>query len=203
MREKLSSKAAFFHVIDPHRWLAASGCAWNLVGANAANGTKDEAHRLLPNIDVMVRDCLLVHARSLIKFYLNRKKDETDIVLSDFGVSVVQPICKQLEKYENPIEVHLLHLTDWRDYDSRMRHATGNYAKKYRPNWNKEVTNVVESVLENALRTVSEQGTTGWPVAFKRLYDASTARYRNKSYDWPPELGEKPDVEEFLGSLGL
>jgi hypothetical protein len=62
----LDMKAAFFHVIDAHRWLAASGYAWNLAGANAANETKDEAHLLLPNIDVMIRDCLLLHARSLI-----------------------------------------------------------------------------------------------------------------------------------------
>jgi hypothetical protein len=201
--KRLSPKAAFFHVIDPHRWLAASGCAWNLVGAKAANETKEQADRLLPNIGVMIRDCLLLHARSLIKFYLDRKKNETDIALSDFGVSVVQPIRKQLEKYENPIEVHLLHLTDWRDYGFRTQYATGTNAKKDRPDWDEEVTIVVESILEKALKTTSEQGTTGWPVAFKRLYDASTARYRNKSYDWPPELGEKPDVEEFLGSIGL
>jgi len=37
----LELKAAFFHVIDDHRWLAASGCAWNLVGANVTDEPSD------------------------------------------------------------------------------------------------------------------------------------------------------------------
>jgi hypothetical protein len=86
----LANKDAFPHVVDSHRWLAASGCAWNLVGPNATGAAKNDAHRLLPNIDVMVRDCLLLHARSLLNFYTdhtNRKRDCTDILLRDYGIS--------------------------------------------------------------------------------------------------------------------
>jgi hypothetical protein len=68
----LKLSEAFFHVIDAHRWLAASGCNWNLLGKNAASGTKESAHKLLPNIDVMVLDSL-ADRYSLARFwYLNR-----------------------------------------------------------------------------------------------------------------------------------
>ena len=129
----LNRKAAFLHVIDDHRWLAASGCAWRLVGADAVNGTKTEADRLLPNIDVMIRDCLLLHARSLIKFYRNNGRKKTDILLGDFEISINPSLEVKLERYEKPIEVHLLHLTDWRDCEYRDLHSTDDGAKRFRP----------------------------------------------------------------------
>jgi hypothetical protein len=84
----LDKKDTFFHVIDSHRWLAASGCAWNLIKPGGKQ--QSDFDKALPNIQVMVRDCLLLHARSLINFYTdytNRKKDCTDILLRDYGIS--------------------------------------------------------------------------------------------------------------------
>jgi hypothetical protein len=199
----LDPKAAFLHVIDAHRWLAASGCAWNLVGANAVNEMKDEAHRLLPNIDVAVLDSLLTHARSLIDFYTKSPPRRDDITLGDFNLSLDQSLSADLEKYKKPIEVHLLHLTNWRDLDFRTLHPTGSAATTARPNWNSEASKIAELTIEKALRKVSEQGTTGWPLAFKALFDASSERYRNKLFAWPIELTEKSDVEQFLTKLGL
>ena len=106
--DTLDKKAAFFHVIDQHRWLAASGCAWKIAGPNATETEKKEVRRLLPNIDVMIRDCLLFHARSLIKSYRDskRKGTDTDIVLSDFGIPKIESAVEiELERYEHPIEV--------------------------------------------------------------------------------------------------
>lgn len=98
----LDPKAAFLHVINDHRWLAVSGCSWNLVGANAASETKDEAHRLLPNIDVAVLDSLLGHARSLIDFYTTSTPRRDDITLANFGLSLDQSLSAELAKYKRP-----------------------------------------------------------------------------------------------------
>lgn len=199
----IDSKAAFLHVIDDHRWLSASGCAWNLVGANAANETKGEADRLLPNIDVAILDSLLVHARSLIDFYTKGPQGGTDITLGDFNLSLDQPLSADLAKYKRPIEVHLLHLTNWRDLDFRTTRSTVSAATADRPNWNSEAREIAELIIEKALREVSVKGTTGWPLAFKALFEASRERYRNKSFAWPTDLAEKSDVEQFLTRLGL
>src|SRR5258708_5876903 len=177
----LDLKAAFFHVIDPHRWLAASGCAWNLVGANAANGTKKETLQLLPNIDVMVRDCLLLHARSLIKFYRNVRRGDTDIILSDFGVKPIdQQLGDDMKDYEQSIEVHLLHLADWRDSDYRRLHAIGNATTRDRRDWDSDASRIVDLTFE-ALKYVSEQNGQ-WQQPVRDLYDASTGRYLGTSY---------------------
>jgi hypothetical protein len=199
----LDLKAAFFHVIDDHRWLAASGCAWNLVGPNAANGTKNEAHQLLPNVDVMILDSLLLHARSLIDFYTKRqaKPRATDIYLSDFSVSIDPRLCQELTNYKKSVEVHLLHLTDWRDREYRDLNATGKDAKKGRPDWNKEAVQLVDSIFQ-ALKCASEQ-TGRWQPPFQYLYNASTARYRDKMSVWPVDLCEKSDVDKYLTNLRL
>lgn len=198
----LDQKAAFFHVIDAHRWLAASGCAWNLVGANAASVTKNAAHQLTPNIDVMVRDCLLLHARSLIKFYRNTKRGPIDIVLSDFKVPTIKhSLNRGLQDYENSIEVHLLHLTDWRDAGYRKLHAKGKDATRDRRDWDKDSGSIVDLILET-LKWVSQQS-GAWQTPFSDLHSASAARYRDKAYGWPPNLGEKSDVEQYLIKRGL
>lgn len=197
----LDLKAAFFHVINDHRWLAASGCAWNLVGPNAANGTRSEADQLLPNIIVMILDSLLLHGRSLIDFYTKREAGPTDIVLCDFGVSIDHGLCKRLAKYKKPIELHLLHLTDWRDLEYRNLNATGGSVNNRRPDWNEEAARIVEAILE-ALKCVSEQ-MSKWQQPFRDLYNASTARYRDKVSVWPVTLCEKSDVDKYLTSLGL
>lgn len=197
----LDLKAAFFHVIDDHRWLATGGCAWNLAGANAENATKKEADQLLPNINVMILDSLLLHARSLIDFYTKcQPAGSTDILLCDFSISIDQKLSEKLAKFKKPIEVHLLHLTDWRDREYRDLHAINN-AQKDRPDWNHEAISIVNLVFD-ALKDVSEHG-GNWQPAFKDLYDSSTARFREKLYAWPTYLCEKSDVEQYLKGLGL
>jgi len=198
----LDPKAAFFHVIDPHRWLAASASAWNLVGKNAPNETKEAAHNLVPNIDVFTRDCLLLHGRSLIKFYRNVKSRDTDIILSDFKFPAMdKSLDGNLKEFEQSIEVHLLHLTDWRVSDYRKLNAVGNAALRDRRHWDRETIPMVNLIFD-ALKFASDQH-GGWQQPFRKLHEASTERYRNKSYVWPVELSEKTDVEHYLKSLGL
>jgi hypothetical protein len=94
-------KSDFLHVIDSHRWLAVSGCIWNLVKPKAPGAFKESVEKLVPNIGVMARDSVLLHARSLIKFYKNVEgRDGTDILLKDFGVSISSPIERRLERRE-------------------------------------------------------------------------------------------------------
>jgi hypothetical protein len=60
---------AFVHFINEHRWLGASACSWKLIGPKATRTRlKIEAHELVPNIDVMALDFVLLHARALIDF---------------------------------------------------------------------------------------------------------------------------------------
>jgi hypothetical protein len=199
----LAPKDAFLHVIDDHRWLAASGCAWNLVGANATSEIKERAHRLLPNVDVAILDSLLAHARSLIDFYTNRRPRSDDITLRVFSLSLDPLLAAELATYKKPIQLHSLHLTHWRDYDFRMLRSARLAATGVRPDWNREARTIVELILEKALKNISEQGTTGWALAFKVLFTASTERYRNKSSVWPTDLSEKSDVAQFLTRLAL
>lgn len=196
----LDKKTAFFHVIDSHRWLAASGCAWNLVGPSGP----EEGHfdQDLPNIVVMIQDCLLLHARSLIKFYRCRKREPTDIALSDFCIPpIVASLDTWLDKYEKPIEVHLLHLTDWRDISYRGSHSPRR-GTAVRPNWNQDNPVIAGKLIDECLKHTSEKGGK-WEPPFTKLYDATAARYRDKAHKWPKELCEKSDVEKYLKSLGL
>lgn len=199
----LDPKEAFLHVINDHRWLAASGCAWNLVGPKATSGAKGHAHKLLPNIDVMILDSLLLHARSLIDFYTKNPAQAraTDIVLGGFSVSIDQKHRDELARYKRPIEVHLLHLTDWRSTNYRGLHATGSNVSAQRPDWNQESSQVVDLILE-ALKCASKQPGS-WQQPFRELYDASSARYRDKDFVWPRKLCEKPDVVKYLKGLDL
>jgi hypothetical protein len=197
----LDKKLAFLHVIDGHRWLAASGCAWNLIGPGGPNNGKFDHD--LPNIDVMVRDCLLLHARSLIKFYRSKQKaEDEDIVLSDFCIPAIpRTLDADLEKYERPIEVHLLHLTDWRDLGYRNKKKS-NWGNTHRPNWDQETSIISKRLIDECLKHASDKG-GNWQAPFIKLYEATVARYRDKSYGWPKELGEKADVQQYLKSPGL
>jgi hypothetical protein len=120
--KNLEPEKAFLHVINDHRWLAASGCSWNLLMANKGdNPVRTEADKLLPDVIVAVRDCVLLQARSLIDFYTKCHASDTDILLCDFhGLSIEPTLKDRLEKYKKPIEVHLLHLTAWRDSAPNM-----------------------------------------------------------------------------------
>jgi hypothetical protein len=190
---KLKPERAFLHIINDHRWLAASGCSWNLLMANKGdNPVRTEADKLLPDVIVAVRDCVLLQARSLIDFYTKCRAQDTDILLCDFHGLSIDPIFKdRLEKYKKPIEVHLLHLTAWRDRDYRQ-HAT----REYRPNWDEEIPGLVVSVIE-ALKCVSEKGSR-WKEPFTELYNACLRRYEDKSSKWPAILDEESAVEGYL-----
>ncbi len=199
----LPPRVAFLHVINDHRWLAASGCSWNLLMANnGVNTVRAEADRLLPDVIVAVRDCVLLQARSLIDFYTKCHARETDILLCDFGGLSIEPVLKStLEGYKKSIEVHLLHLTAWRDSDYRAKHSASGQPNTMNRDWNKDIAPLIDNILA-ALKDASSK-TSPWARPFADLHAACDSRYRNKLFPWPTHLGEKSDVEKYLTACGL
>ena len=144
---QLIRRSAFLHVIDGHRWFATSARTWNVVGPQASGAVKMESHRLLPNIDVTALDSVLMRARLLIKFYRNVSQRDNDILLRDFGLSLSDALNSSLARFEHPIEVHLLHLNDWRDPQYRSLNAFGTDSNRGRLDWNVETNSLIDDCL--------------------------------------------------------
>jgi hypothetical protein len=200
--EGLDPKTKFFHVINDHRWLAASGCTWNFIRTTPSE-SEERKHldNLLPNIDVMIQASLLSHARSLIDFYTKKRNGrDADIVVEDF-VPGARSDDHDLKNHKKSIELHLLHLTNYRDDQFRSQNPTAKNLSTARADWNSESPLIVDK-LHGCLKSIADRS-GNWQAPFRMLYTASAALYRDKPYPWPTDLGEKPDVEEYLKSLGL
>ncbi|WP_433598753.1 hypothetical protein ACQPXH_24040 [Nocardia sp. CA-135953] len=198
----IDPKDAFLHVIYDYRCLATAGYAWSVTGPAGAH--IKEANLLLPEVGTMIQDSIHVHARSLIDFYTKQAPWPTDVVLSRFSssISISAGRATYLESMKHPIEVHSLHLTEWRDVPYRTTNAnTRDGATRGRPQWATENTVLVDQLIE-ALKEVSQQQSR-WQKPFAELYSAVVARLTDGSYDWPTNLGEKRDVENYLVGLGL
>jgi hypothetical protein len=195
----LDLSEAFVHVINEHRWLAASACTWNLVGPKAKTRIKIDAHDLLPNVDVTALDSVLLHARALIDFYTKNGGGATDITLKKFNRAIDPGIARHLVDFKRPIEVHVLHLTNWRDISYRLGYSTDG--STLRRDWYRETSKLV-TLLYRALRSASNK-TGDWQAPFKELYEASWNRYRDKLSMWPKHLGEKVAISLHLDSLNL
>jgi hypothetical protein len=201
----LDKKKAFLHVVDAHHWLAAGGYAWNLVGPG---GPREEAFNDdLPNIVVMIRDACLLHARSLIDFYTKKpSKDgirDTDILLSDFASVTQFQDGQELAKYKKAVELHLLHLTEFRDADFRSEYqTTKDQLPTERPNWDSDLRPLIEKLLGCLLSVSSMPAGDRWPEAFKKLHEASISRYKDKA-EWPSEFNDNGNLAAYLNSLGL
>lgn len=167
---------------------------------NGDNQVRAEADKLLPDVVVAVRDCVLLQARSLIDFYINATTNPTDILLCDFNGLSIEPVLKDtLKGYKRSIEVHLLHLTAWRDLEYRTKHAKGKHANATNQDWNTDVAPLTESILD-ALKCASEKSSR-WSKPFTALHKACLSRYQNKSFDWPSHLGR--DLADYLDKCGL
>lgn len=199
----LPPERAFLHVIYDYRCLVRAGYAWNTIGPPGAEQTQTDANALLPEVGTIALDSLLLHARSLIDFYTKPNPDVTDISLADFGLPQLSGVrAGVLADYKHPIEVHLLHLTAWRDVEYRTDHATTpKGATRDRPDWNVENVQIVSELLD-ALGEVSHPSTK-WQQPFTDLHAASRIVLTNPRTDWPTSLGNEPDVILYLRGLGL
>ena len=200
---KLDPADAFLHVIYDYRYLAVAGCAWNTIGPSGTAKAQKSANAVIPGVGVLVQDSLLMHARSLIDFYTKSGADPTDIVLADFGLTPTPAGRKaKLERYKPPIEVHLLHLTAYRDVTYRNRYKTQpRAAARFRPDWNKHNAKLV-AVLVEALKQAGYRR-SAWQEPFQELYLATSTRLTDPAVDFPPYLLEAKDVRRYLKGLGL
>ncbi len=200
----MSPRDAFLHVIYDYRYLALAGGAWALYGPEGRPEAQQKANELLPGIGVVIQDSLLLHSRSLIDFYTKGDDEPTDITLSGFGLDEVDRTLRDelANQYKHAIEVHLLHLTAWRDVNFRtLNSSTIKGSKRGRPDWNRDNTRIVDKLLE-ALEEVSKQ-TGDWQQPFTELYSAAMNLYKDPAFGWPKKLGDKPEVDSYLSALGL
>jgi hypothetical protein len=204
----LSLPEQFLHVVYEYRYFALAGLAWKQFGKDGSH--EAEANALLPGIGVLVQDSLLMHARLLIDFYTKTydSRYPHDILLENFCLPAVgETLRDSFRVYKEPIEVHVLHLSMWRDADYRL----GN-GRCQRPDWDKHNPIIID-LLFKALEKVSEpmtpssseeeKATTSWRTPFRYLHSSAKAILDNASGDFPPELLEKDDVIAYLKTLGL
>jgi hypothetical protein len=195
----------FYALIYDYRYLSLSGHAWKRFGPDGRRQDQVAANQLLPGIGVLIQDSLLLHARSLIDFYTKTPApNSTDIVLANFQLPpVADPLRSLLKGYKQPIEVHLLHLTDWRDVAYRTaERATSDGKKRQRPDWNRENAQLVELLLR-ALNRVSRSSANPWTEPFQHLHRTARAVVDGAAADLPEELLEHDDVFDYLRPFGL
>lgn len=206
----LPPKHAFLLVCNDHRWLVRAADNWKRLKAGLPEHASavSLADNFLPNLDVAVLSSVLQYARSLVEFYVpGRSPDARDIIVEDFDTRVSGTTQQTLIRYKPSIEVHLLHLTAWRDVDYRTSHRNDTQGKnlnygeeRQRLDWNTEVPNIA-AALASACREAANNA-SAWQGPFTRLADAIRQLERDPR-SWPPELTEKADVVRYLRQLGL
>jgi hypothetical protein len=206
----LHARNAFLHVVNEHRWLATSACSLALMQEQPA--VRDRARDVLRNVDVAVSGATLLYARSLIEFYTKgspeakprtgRPRQPIDIVIEDFGTGIGDGTYWVLVRIKTSIDVHLLHLTAWRDVDYRSnpKNALARPAAA-RLNWNREHPEIVGRIND----ALAEAATlaTDWTVPLEALHKAATERLNDQDFAWPANLTGKSAVFSFLDRSGL
>lgn len=201
----LNPKAAFLHLVYDYRYLAQAAGAWRLYGPGGDKKEQDSANALIPGIGVTLLDSTLLHSRALIEFYTRSpaQRRATDILLGDFaGTAISAATITSLNNYKKPVEVHVLHLTAWRDVAQRTSHGSAIYA---RPDWNTEATKLAE-LLFDALDEAAQDAdarSNGWHEPLIELHKATISLYNDSVFEWPNYLAEKIDVDGYLTSHGL
>lgn len=201
MTVEISNGDRFFHVINEYRCLAFAGSAWRLFGPTATPASQRPLQSLLPGAHVIIQDSLLAHARVLIDFYSMPKKG-TDIVLADFPLPPLSATrLTELQRYKTPIDVHLLHMTAWRDsHYRRQQRRTVKGGARQRPDWDNDR---IVSQLLRALELVSRSRRIAWAEPFRFLHQAARELLANPASPWPRDLTERVDLKPYLASLGL
>lgn len=203
---KLSdNKDAFVHVVYDYRYLAVAAHAWTSIGSPGAPAhLSSDANRLVPGgFGALIQDSLLIHARALVDFLTKTDPSPTDIVLGDFGMDPLATAkAAALRVYKPSIDVHVMHLTAWRDPAYRAAHNGSQYgADRVRHDWNVE-NEVIAELLLDALSDVATQQKP-WAPAFKRLHAAASLVRADASTPWPTELGEGDAIKAYAASLNL
>lgn len=199
-----STADKFFQLLYEYRYLALAGRGWRHFGPDGTRSEQRSANAFQPGIGVLIQNSLLVHARVLIDFYTKTSSSGTDIVVSALRFpSCSATMSRSLIRYKHPIEVHLLHLTVWRDRDCRAsQRTTGKGRRRQRIDWNRHNDRIV-TLLVGALHTVSHRRSCDWPKPFQHLHRSVRGILNDEASDLPANLLAKPDVEAYLRDLGL
>ncbi|MDO8886189.1 hypothetical protein [Candidatus Oleimmundimicrobium sp.] len=198
---EITKEDAFLHLIYEYRCLSTVGYAWRRFGDPKSNDSgKAEANKIIPEISTVIQDSLLLHTRTLIEFYWPNQSRSTDINISLFTSpkTLDKSNYADLIRLKRPIEVHVLHLTIWRDTSCRSQSDNDD---TQRPDWNKVNGKIFDDLIR-ALEELSNNLPDLWNKAFKRLKEASESRFKQgANFNWPDELGEKGKVKEYLQNL--
>jgi hypothetical protein len=176
----------------------------------------EQASNILRNVDVAVSGSTLLYARSLIEFYTKGRPAAqptgaaaskllprpTDIVIEDLGTGVHPDTYWILVRIKASIDVHLMHLTAWRDLDYR---SDPNNAVA-RPDtalidWDREHPEIVLRISD-ALREAASRATY-WQEPLECLHEAAAERLNDQNFTWPTRLTGKAEIYTFLDGLGL
>jgi len=199
----LKPRDGFLHVVNDYRYFALAAASWRQFGPSGPKQKQDQANNLVPGIGVLFQDSLLAHARALIDFYAKDQPRPTDVVLADFDLSIKQARKDQVASYKESIEVHLLHITAWRDVAYRSAATTLPAGLlRQRLDWDRENPRLIDALM-SALADVSEPPLTPWSQPFRLLHESATAVSSKPFALWPKELTEKADVSAYLSSQGL
>ena len=188
----------YFHLIYEYRSLANAAFAFKKVGDKKVpddNKVKQAANNLMPEIGSIIQDSLLMHVRTLIEFYSpSNSARSSDINMSIFSSTRL----RNLKSVKRQIEVHVLHLTAYRDTDYRRDKPSNVQRPK---DWTEVNMNVVEDLVEE-LKAFSDTVSDPWKVALLYLAYATQERLdKGAEYLWPSNLGEKHDVLKYISSL--
>jgi hypothetical protein len=124
----------------------------------------------------------------------------TDILLKNFDfLPVSDELRDDLKAYKVPIEVHVLHVTMWRDTDYRDRAPDRERVQRF--DWNIDNSEIVD-LLFRALDEVSKPEST-WAEPFRYLYKSAKLLLESETVDWPADLNGEPGVTAYLKKLGL
>lgn len=191
---------AFFHLIYEYRCLANAAYAWNKFGdPSSENKEKENDSKLIPEVSTIIQDSLLLHARALIEFFYpdNYSKRETDINITRF-IALNSSCENDLINLKRAIEVHVLHMTDWRDPSIREQSSRVDIQRK---EWDKENKEIFDRLIR-LLEDLSNRLTFPWNEALKSLKNASEERFKKGAcFNWPKNLGEKENVKKYLQNL--
>jgi hypothetical protein len=172
--------------------------AWNEYGPGGAPADQQAANGVINGIGVVVQDSLLTHTRALIDFFLETKNQDTDIYLSDFGRPPLSISTRtQLDHFKHSIELHVLHITAYRDPTFRRNNpitAHGNHPtdrirfQNHNP--------VIAQALIDALGT-SALSSGQWQKPFKDLHDTTIAMITNPD-KIPAKLSAPTEIRRYL-----
>ncbi|MBN4056118.1 hypothetical protein JYT20_00180 [Rhodothermus sp. AH-315-K08] len=71
LQKKLDARDAFLHVVLRDRYFSVACFAWDSFGPGGDGGAQMRLNQAVPGVGVLIKDSLLLHARTLMEFYVS------------------------------------------------------------------------------------------------------------------------------------